>query len=240
MIQYTTDDIFNCVRKYLGHQQQLYGSDLYLNNVGVCRKNPAESKSFNLEMLRKRIHNCTQCALSETRNHFVFGCGNPNAHVMLIGEAPGRDEDLQGEPFVGKAGQLLDKILAAIGFQRDEVYICNILKCRPPENRDPHPEEIVLCMNFLLDQIKIIQPKIILTLGRIAAQTLLNSTRSILSLRDTIHTFKNIPLIVTYHPAALLRNEKWKRPTWEDVQKLRTFYDQIIGDKPEWKPVGRK
>jgi uracil-DNA glycosylase family 4 len=170
----------------------------------------------------------------------VFGTGNPNAELMLIGEAPGREEDLQGEPFVGKAGQLLDKILAAIAFKRSEIYIGNILKCRPPQNRDPLPEEMALCIPYLFQQIHLIQPKIILALGRIAAHQLLRTTASLGSLRGTIHDFQGISLIVTFHPAALLRNPHWKKPVWEDVQMLRKHYDEQVGDKSPWKPPKTK
>jgi len=189
-----------------------------------------------LEEYYHTVQNCSECGLSTSRQRFVFGAGNPDANLMLIGEAPGEDEDRQGEPFVGKAGQLLDKILTAIEFQRDEVYIGNILKCRPPGNRDPLPEEIETCMPLLLTQIDIIKPKIILALGRIAAQNLLQTTDSLGRLRGDVKDFQGIPMIVTYHPAALLRNPQWKGATWEDIQKLRRHYDEIVQDKPKWQP----
>ena len=175
----------------------------------------------------QEIKNCKKCHLGKTRTNFVFGVGNPNAKVMFIGEAPGREEDLQGEPFVGKAGQLLDKILAAINFTRDEVYIANILKCRPPENRDPLPDEIQMCEPYLLEQIKIIQPKIICALGRISAQALLKTNLSLGQLRGKIHDYDGIKFLVTYHPAALLRYPQYKRATWEDVKLLRKEYDDL-------------
>ncbi len=162
----------------------------------------------------------------------VFGTGNPDADIMLIGEAPGYQEDKQGEPFVGKAGQLLNKILAAISFERDEVYIANILKHRPPNNRDPHPEERERSLPFLYRQIELVNPLIILCLGRIAAQTLLNTTAPMKSLRGRFHPFHNdIELLVTFHPAALLRNPAWKRDTWEDVKMLRKQYDNLTVDR---------
>ena len=161
----------------------------------------------------------------------MFGVGNPNAEVVLIGEAPGADEDAQGEPFVGRAGQLLNKILEAIHFKREEVYICNILKCRPPNNRDPLPEEVEQCEPYLWKQLELIKPKIILCLGRISAQVLLKTTDTLTKLRESVHDYRGIPLIVTYHPAALLRNPNWKRPAWEDVQKLRKMYDEMKGVK---------
>ena len=168
---------------------------------------------------------CTKCALSKTRTNTVFGVGNPDAGVVFVGEAPGRDEDLQGEPFVGRAGQLLTKILAAIGFERDDVYICNVLKCRPPDNRDPAPDEVFHCEPYLRAQLDVIQPRVICALGRISAQTLLKTKTSLTKLRAQVHEYNGIPMVVTYHPAALLRNPNWKRPTWDDVQKLRAIYD---------------
>ena len=167
--------------------------------------------------------------LADTR--LVFGTGNPNADLMLIGEAPGLQEDKQGEPFVGKAGQLLNKILAAISFRREDVYIANILKHRPPNNRDPLPEERDRSLPYLYRQIELIQPKLILCLGRISVQTLLNTSEPMKNLRSRFHPFHNgIELLVTFHPAALLRNPAWKRDTWEDVQLLRKRYDELAGN----------
>lgn len=160
----------------------------------------------------------------------VFGVGNPNADLMLIGEAPGAEEDKQGEPFVGRAGQLLNKILAAINFRREDVYIANILKHRPPNNRNPKPEERERSLPFLLRQIDLINPKLILALGKVSAQTLLDNNSSLSSMRGKFHTFRGkYELMATYHPAALLRHSKWKRPTWEDVQLLRKRYDELGG-----------
>ncbi len=181
----------------------------------------------SLDELNQMICTCTKCPLSHTRTNFVFGVGNPKAEVVVVGEAPGADEDLQGEPFVGRAGQLLNKILEAINFKREEVYICNILKCRPPNNRDPLPEEVDACEPHLWKQLELIKPKMILCLGRIAGQTLLRTTEPLGSLRGKMHDYRGIPLMVTYHPAALLRNPNWKRPTWEDVQKFRKLYDDL-------------
>jgi len=164
--------------------------------------------------------------------NLVFGVGNPNADLMLIGEAPGEQEDQQMEPFVGKAGQLLNKILEAIQFSREDVYIANILKHRPPNNRDPLPEERERSLPVLMRQIDLIQPKIILCLGKISAQTLLNSTSSMKDLRAKFHPWKSgIELAVTYHPAALLRNPEWKKDTWDDVRMVRKRYNEI-GAKP--------
>ncbi len=177
--------------------------------------------------LNKQICNCLNCGLGKTRTKFVFGIGNPNADVMVIGEAPGADEDAQGEPFVGRAGQLLTKILEAIQFKREDVFIANILKCRPPNNRKPNPDEVEQCEPYLWKQIELIKPKIILCVGLTAAQTLLKTEASLTSLRATVHNYHDVPTFVTYHPAALLRNPNWKKPTWDDVQKLRKMYEEM-------------
>ncbi|HDL04819.1 MAG TPA: uracil-DNA glycosylase [candidate division Zixibacteria bacterium] len=178
----------------------------------------------------KAINTCQKCPLGATRSKFVYGVGNPNADVLFIGEAPGRDEDLQGVPFVGRAGQLLDRILAAINFTRDDIYIANILKCRPPNNRDPQPDEMKTCMPYLMEQIRLIKPKIICALGRISAQALLQTTTPLGKLRGQWHDFNGIPFIVTYHPAALLRFQSYKRDTWEDVKRLRAKYDELMAE----------
>jgi uracil-DNA glycosylase family 4 len=191
-------------------------------------KGPKEKwqADVSLNDLDRHICNCTKCRLGVTRTKFVFGVGNPKADLLVIGEAPGADEDKQGEPFVGRAGQLLNKILEAVNFKREEVYIANILKCRPPENRRPHPDEVEQCEPYLWKQIEIIKPKFILCLGLTAAQTLLKTQESLTNLRASVHNYHGVPTYVTYHPAALLRNPDWKRPTWEDVQKLRNAYDK--------------
>jgi len=180
-----------------------------------------------LEQFRQEICSCTRCGLGETRQQFVFGTGNPEAGIMFIGEAPGADEDRQGEPFVGAAGQLLTKIIEAMGMSRAEVFICNLLKCRPPNNRDPQPGEVAECEPYLKRQIEIVRPKIICTLGKVAAQVLLKSTETIGRMRGRLHEYEGIPVICTYHPAALLRNASWKRPTWEDMKWLRREYDGV-------------
>lgn len=146
---------------------------------------------------------------------------------MFVGEAPGAEEDRQGLPFVGEAGRLLTRIIEAIEMQREEVYICNVLKCRPPNNRDPRPEEVQTCEPYLKRQIEIIQPKVICSLGRFATQTLLRTTESMGRLRGRTHEYEGIPVIPTYHPAALLRNPQWKRPTWEDMKRVRQTYDGV-------------
>ncbi|HMK38967.1 MAG TPA: uracil-DNA glycosylase [Bacteroidota bacterium] len=178
--------------------------------------------------LHDLICTCVKCPLGHTRTQFVFGTGNPAATLMIVGEAPGADEDAQGEPFVGRAGQLLNKILEAIGFKREEVYICNILKCRPPGNRKPLAEEVDLCIPYLRKQIALVKPRVILALGLTAAENLLGTTESLGRLRGRILEYEGTPLMVTYHPAALLRNPNWKRPTWEDVQAVRKLHDKLV------------
>ena len=184
-------------------------------------------KAENLIELDKLICECQKCPLGRTRNKFVFGVGNSNADVMLIGEAPGADEDVQGEPFVGRAGKLLNDILKAINFEREEVYIANIIKCRPPGNRNPLPEEMEKCIPYLYKQIDLIKPKVILCLGLVAASALLKTKQSLGKLRGSVFEFENIKVMVTYHPAALLRNPQWKKGCWEDVQKFRKLYDEL-------------
>ena len=168
-------------------------------------------------------------AIDRDRINPVLGTGDPNADLMVVGEAPGADEDRLGEPFVGRAGQLLDKILEAVLFKREEVYICNILKSRPPNNRDPLAEEVEAHIPILYKQIALVRPKLILAVGKSAGNGLLGKSSSLGSLRGSFHDYYGIPLMVTYHPAALLRNPQWKRPTWEDVKLLRTKYDQLVG-----------
>ena len=171
--------------------------------------------------LRSRVESCKACELHKTRTQTVFGVGNLNAELMIIGEAPGADEDRQGEPFVGKAGQLLNAMLKAIGFSREQVFIANILKCRPPGNRDPHQEEALKCEPFLQRQIGLIQPKVILAVGRVAAQNLLKTDVAVGKLRgrEDFIGESNIPLVVTYHPAYLLRSPDQKAKSWQDLQR---------------------
>lgn len=168
---------------------------------------------------------CTKCALYKTAKHPVPGEGNPDADFMCVGEAPGATEDETGRPFVGRAGELLTKILAAIDLRREDVFIGNVLKHRPPGNRNPLPDEVKACSPYLIRQIELIRPKVILAMGLFAAQTLLETKLTIGKLRGQIHRYYGVPLIVTYHPAALLRNPSWKRPTWEDVQLARRILD---------------
>ena len=160
------------------------------------------------------------CGLAATRTNMVYGVGNPNAQLVFVGEAPGREEDLKGEPFVGEAGRLLDKILHAMGMQRDEVYICNVLKCRPPNNRDPEPEEVVTCEAFLMRQIAAIKPQVIVGLGRFAVHSLLKNKTPISRIRGEWQSYQGVPMMPTYHPAYLLRNPEGKRDVWEDMKDV--------------------
>jgi DNA polymerase len=180
------------------------------------------------EAFQQEVLGCTKCELHKTRTQGVFGSGTPRTGFMIVGEAPGYYEDQQGEAFVGKAGQLLTKILAAIGFGRDEVFITNILKSRPPKNADPTPQQVAACEPYLERQIEIIDPAVILALGRHAARTLLGIDGSMASLRGRVFEYRGVPLVATYHPAALLRNPKFKRPTWEDVQLAKKVYDEEL------------
>lgn len=168
---------------------------------------------------------CTRCRLCEARTHAVPGEGPDGARLVCVGEGPGRTEDETGRPFVGKAGELLTKILAAIGLARDQVYICNVVKCRPPQNRTPLYDEIAACVPYLFRQLEILAPRVILAMGNTAAQTLLDTKQSLGALRGKVHRFRGIPLIVTYHPAALLRNPNWKKPTWDDVRIAHRLLD---------------
>lgn len=185
--------------------------------------------------LREQVAACTACEqLCRARTQTVFGVGNTQAEWLIIGEAPGADEDRQGEPFVGRAGQLLNAMLLAIGLPRETVFIANVLKCRPPGNRDPRPEEVANCLPFLSQQIALLKPRVLLAVGRIAAQNLLATDAPLARLRGKLHRFGEAatPLIVTYHPAYLLRTPADKRKAWEDLKFARTTYAQIVGGKP--------
>jgi uracil-DNA glycosylase family 4 len=182
----------------------------------------------SLDEIAATVATCKRCPLHATALNPVPGIGNPDADLMIVGEAPGATEDEQGVPFVGAAGQLLTKILAAVDLKREDVFICNVLKHRPPGNRNPMPDEVTACSPYLFRQFELIRPKAILALGTFAAQTLLQTKLSIGKLRSQIHRFHGVPLIVTYHPAALLRNPSWKRPTWEDVQLVRRILDSSV------------
>ena len=182
---------------------------------------PAEERASALAALEGRAATCTQCGLSEGRSKVVFGSGDPNADLMFVGEGPGAEEDRQGLPFVGPAGELLTKIIQAIELDRGACYIANVVKCRPPRNRDPLPEETGACRAYLEQQIDLVRPKIVVALGRVAAQNLLQKESTLSALRGRWYEVRGVPVRVTYHPAALLRNTAYKRPTWEDMQIVR-------------------
>jgi uracil-DNA glycosylase len=184
---------------------------------------PLPSVQESLDAIRSDLKNCRRCKLSSGRKNIVFGSGNPNAELMFVGEAPGADEDEQGLPFVGRAGQLLTKIIEAIDMRREDVFICNILKCRPPANRNPETDEIASCEPFLFRQIASVKPKVICALGTFGAQTLLRTTEPISRLRGRLLDYKGIKLMATFHPAYLLRNPNEKRKVWEDVQIVRDY-----------------
>jgi DNA polymerase len=200
----------------------------YLKGMGIVSlpasemkaDEPGQSNMITLEDVRKELGDCKRCKLHRGRKTIVFGEGNEKATLMLIGEGPGYDEDVQGRPFVGKAGQLLTKILQSINLPREEVYIANIIKCRPPQNRNPEPDEIQSCHPFLIKQIEAIQPKIICALGTFSAQTLLKTDTKISALRGKLFDLEGIKVIPTYHPAFLLRNPDKKREVWEDMKKI--------------------
>lgn len=212
------------------NQQQIRSLKAHLENlvdmgVSELRRRSAVSKEAGdnaaaLKAIREEIGDCTRCNLCKGRTNIVFGVGDPHARLMFVGEGPGRDEDLQGEPFVGRAGQLLTKMIEAMGLKRSDVYIGNIVKCRPPDNRYPEPEEVETCLPFLEKQIETIRPEILITLGNLATQTLLQTKAGIMSLRGEFKDFHGIKLMPTYHPAFLLRNPNMKKPCWEDLKKV--------------------
>ena len=207
--------------RYLDQTRELYGNNLFID--AKTEMNPVQDVD-SLESFRESICKCKKCPLSNTRTNFVFGVGNPHADIVFVGEAPGEKEDLIGEPFVGRAGKLLDKILEAIDLTREDIYICNVLKCRPPGNRDPLPDEVSLCEPYLKTQLSMINPKLIVALGRVSACTILKTKEPLKNLRNQIFKYEGIDLLVTYHPAALLRNPNFKKPAWEDFQLIRDRY----------------
>ena len=219
--------------RYFKQYRELFGNEIFLQlkNYSIIgdnsqKKKKRKSNSYDLISFNDEIKNCLKCELGKTRKNFVFGVGDFNASLLLVGEAPGEQEDLSGEPFVGRAGKLLDKMLSAINRSREnDVFICNVLKCRPPDNRDPSKEEISKCEPYLVNQIDLIQPKLIVALGRVAGKTLLGVDKSLKDMRNTIHSYHGTNLIVTYHPAALLRNSNWKPDAWNDFKWIRTLID---------------
>lgn len=195
-----------------------------LSQLGLARSDAAVGRE-TLAEIRTDLGDCTRCKLSESRTHIVFGEGDPNAQVVFVGEGPGFDEDKCGQPFVGAAGQLLTKIITAMKLTRETVYICNIVKCRPPKNRNPAPDEIGQCLPFLKRQLTAINPRVICALGRVAAHTLLETETPISRLRGRFHEVMGIPVMPTFHPAYLLRNPEKKRDVWEDVQQIMNMLE---------------
>lgn len=190
-------------------------------NAGDAGSTVSGLVATDLGGLRSEIGDCTRCRLSATRTQLVFGSGNPDARIVFVGEGPGRDEDRQGLPFVGRAGELLtDIIQKGMKIDRSEVYICNVVKCRPPDNRNPEPEEVGACSPFLIRQIELVGPEVIVALGKFAAQTLLQTTTPITRLRGRWHEYRGVPLMPTFHPAHLLRNPAFKREVWEDIKQV--------------------
>lgn len=238
-------------KSFLLQQEELYGSELLIEKksqalttqpkAAVKKKTKSDHSIVSepisqvlvslpsLDELQKSVASCTKCPLCKTRTQTVFGSGNTKAAILFVGEAPGADEDTQGLPFVGRAGQLLTKMIEeprSLGLPRSEVYIANILKCRPPQNRKPQSDEIDQCEPYLIAQIENIRPKIICALGATAANTLLKNNLSMGAMRGQTYDYHGTPLLVTYHPAALLRNPNWKQPAWEDMLRLKAIYEE--------------
>lgn len=231
------DDLKKEIIDALKVQSEIFGDILFdeEKNIIIKRKTKIVPETFHtaksLEELNNLICNCMKCSLGDTRKNFVFGTGNPNADALILGEGPGAEEDEQGIPFVGRAGKLLNDILKAIKFERNDVYIANIVKCRPPGNRTPTPTEMDTCMPYLKKQIELVDPKVILCVGLTAAHGLLHNNDSLTNLRGKVFEYEGRKVMVTYHPAALLRNPNWKRGCWEDVQAFRKLYDELVNEK---------
>ena len=214
--------IVNSIRQYIELEKMSGINEMILPDSGEDK-----SPHPDFESLKEEVNGCTMCELHKMRKHVVFGTGNEKARLMFVGEAPGMDEDLQGEPFVGKAGQLLTKIIESIGMKRRDVYIANVLKCRPPQNRNPLPTEILICEKYLVRQIECIKPKIICALGKFAAQTLLRTETPITRLRGSFYDYHGTLLMPTFHPAYLLRNPADKRLVWLDIKKIRDELQKV-------------
>ncbi len=224
----------------LGYLSDLGFTDLYLGRpspasameAASAARPPAQPGRTTLGELAQAAATCQACRLAATRRKVVFGSGDPRARLMFVGEGPGAEEDRQGLPFVGPAGELLTRILRAIGLDRDQVYIANVVKCRPPDNRDPLPDEAAACRGFLEAQIDLVSPLVLVALGRVAAQALLGTAAPISRLRGEWHVVRGVPTRATYHPAALLRNTALKRPTWEDMQLVRERLKELSEAEP--------
>ncbi len=211
----------------LSYLREIGYPELYLEDPAETSADGAD-RAEALADLAATAETCTACRLAGGRKSVVFGSGNPDADLMFIGEGPGAEEDRRGLPFVGPAGELLTRIIQAIDMTRDDVYIANIVKCRPPRNRDPEPEEVAACRGYLERQIELIRPRLIVALGRVAAQTLLGNDLALGRMRGIWHEVLGVPTMVTYHPAFLLRNASYKRPVWEDMQQVR---DRLVADR---------
>jgi uracil-DNA glycosylase family 4 len=212
--------VVRAVQQYIRYMQQLGVEGLPLQ---VSMDAAAWSSRFQvaLRQLEDSVRDCTRCALHRSRTQVVFGTGDPSADLVFVGEAPGEAEDHQGEPFVGPSGHLLTRIIEAMGLRREQVYILNIVKCRPPKNRDPYPDELAACRPILQTQLDCLQPRVICTLGKFASQALLQTDEAISRLRGRFHTLGEIPVMPTYHPAYLLRNPHEKRVVWQDIQAIQ-------------------
>jgi uracil-DNA glycosylase len=220
-------DPSDALRQWLEAYRDLGITEIYKKSHSVQAPETNPENLVSLDSLRlAEVGDCTRCKLHKKRRTIVFGEGNPEAQLMLIGEAPGADEDLQGRPFVGRAGQLLMKMIEAIGFQRSDVYIANVLKCRPPENRNPEADEIAECSPFLFKQISIIQPKLIIALGTFSAQLLLNTKSTISALRSRVYEMPYGRVVATYHPSFLLRSPQMKPQAWEDLKLVKRILDE--------------
>lgn len=216
----------------LEYLQGLGFEDLYLGpTASEAEAVTQHAAGESLEELARRAASCRECRLHEGRQAVVFGSGDPQADLMFIGEGPGAEEDRQGLPFVGRAGELLTRIIEAIELRREQVYIANIVKCRPPGNRDPQPDEVAACRGFLERQIDLIRPRVIVLLGRVAAQTLLGNDLPLGKMRGQWYKVRGVETRVTYHPAALLRNQSFKRPTWEDMQVIRDRLTELASSQ---------
>jgi DNA polymerase len=202
-------------------EQNIKSFLMALKGMGIESYVVNKENTMTLSVLQKAVKGCQRCNLAATRRNVVFGEGSNKAKVMFIGEAPGEDEDIQGRPFVGRAGKVLDQLFDHIGLKRENVYICNVLKCRPPNNRDPEESEIASCKNYLFSQISLIKPKIICTLGRHAYNTLMNVDERITKVRGILKTYKGMTLLPTYHPSFLLRNQDKIKEAWEDMERLK-------------------
>ena len=231
------DDVLDAVRGVVSHVQDQAPVGTDVGRIATEGTRADILGISNMENLRRVADACSRCGLHSTRTKVVFADGSAEARVLCVGEAPGANEDRTGLPFVGRAGKLLDRLLLSVGFSRSEVFICNVLKCRPPGNRNPLPDEIEACSPFLLRQVELVRPAVIVAFGTFAAQTLLGTRDSLRHLRGRTHLYEGFPLVVTYHPAALLRNSGWTLPTWRDLQLARRIVDDDHGGSTLREPV---